>query len=117
VVPPLVNLIQVVVNLLTNAVKYGAGKRIELTLSGDDAVIRVKDQGIGIAGEDLGRIFEPYERAVTFTSIGGLGLGLYISRRIVEAHGGTLRVTSEVGRGSAFTAVLPRKLAAVRAIG
>lgn len=106
---------QVVVNLLTNAIKYASGKPITMSLSqvGDDAVIQVRDQGIGIAPEDMKRIFEPYERA----SISGLGLGLFISRRIVEAHGGTLRVTSELGRGSVFTAVLPRNVAEARAAG
>jgi signal transduction histidine kinase len=63
------------------------------------------------------RIFEPYERAVNYTSISGLGLGLYISRRIVEAHGGTLRVSSELGRGSVFTAVLPGSVAPALAAG
>jgi signal transduction histidine kinase/PAS domain-containing protein len=110
---------QVVVNLLTNAIKYGSSKPIVLSLSqsGEDAVIQVRDQGIGVAVEDMKRIFEPYERAVNYTSISGLGLGLYISRRIVEAHGGTLRVTSELGRGSVFTAVLPRNAVPVLAAG
>jgi signal transduction histidine kinase len=110
---------QVVVNLLTNAIKYGSSKPIVLALSqsGEDAVIQVRDQGIGVAVEDMKRIFEPYERAVNYTSISGLGLGLYISRRIVEAHGGTLRVTSELGRGSVFTAVLPRNAVPVLAAG
>jgi signal transduction histidine kinase len=110
---------QVVVNLISNAIKYGSGKSIGLSLSlaGDNAVIQVRDQGIGIAPEDMKRIFEPYERAVNYTSISGLGLGLYISRRIVEAHGGTLRVASEPGRGSVFTAVFPRNIVAARAAG
>jgi signal transduction histidine kinase len=110
---------QVVVNLLTNAIKYASGKPILLSLSqsGEDAVIQVRDQGIGVAVEDMKRIFEPYERAVNYTSISGLGLGLYISRRIVEAHGGTLRVVSELGRGSIFTAVLPRNAVPVLAAG
>jgi signal transduction histidine kinase len=110
---------QVVVNLISNAIKYGSGKSIGLSLSlaGDDAVIQVRDQGIGVAPEDMKRIFEPYERAVNYTSISGLGLGLYISRRIVEAHGGTLQVVSELGRGSVFTAVFPRNVAAARAAG
>jgi signal transduction histidine kinase len=67
----------------------------------------VRDRGIGIAPEDQQRIFERFERAAS-RNFGGLGLGLYITRQIVEAHGGTIRVSSQLGMGSSFTVELPR---------
>ena len=69
--------------------------------------IAVRDHGIGIAPEALERIFERFERAVSSRNYGGLGLGLYIVRRIVEAHGGTIRVESAPGEGSTFLVELP----------
>ncbi len=100
---------QVVQNLLTNAWKYGRGKPIHcLVRSQDDrAVLTIRDHGIGIAAADQRRIFEVYERAVSKDEVSGLGLGLYIARRIVEAHGGTIRVDSEPGKGATFTVELP----------
>ncbi|MGZ6089353.1 MAG: PAS domain-containing sensor histidine kinase [Polyangiales bacterium] len=100
---------QVVINLLTNAVKYGAGKPILVRVEedGDIARLRVCDQGIGIAPSDVDRIFGRFERAVP-ANYGGLGLGLYITRHIIEAHGGTIQVESELGRGSEFVVALPR---------
>jgi signal transduction histidine kinase len=102
---------QVVTNLITNAIKYGLGKPIELrTLkAGNQAVIEVQDQGIGIAPENQERIFERFERAVSADNISGLGLGLYITRQIVAAHDGAIRVRSELGQGATFAVVLPRK--------
>lgn len=100
---------QVVTNLLTNAVRYGHGKPIDITLARDGEAVRlvVRDHGIGIAPEDQQRIFERFERASS-RNFGGLGLGLYIARQIVEAHGGTIHVSSELGVGSSFTVELPR---------
>jgi PAS domain S-box-containing protein len=100
---------QVVANLLSNAIKYGAGKPIvvRLTVHDDMARIDVQDEGIGIAPDDAERIFARFERAVSMRHYGGLGLGLYIAREIVEAHGGTITVRSELGKGSTFTVVLP----------
>ncbi|ADO75550.1 Sensor protein [Stigmatella aurantiaca DW4/3-1] len=102
---------QVVENLLTNAIKYGAGKSIQLVLKEEagGVVLRVKDHGIGIAPEHQARIFERFERAVSERNYGGLGLGLYITRTIVELLGGTIRVQSEPGQGAAFTVDLPRE--------
>ncbi|MCE9668805.1 ATP-binding protein [Myxococcus stipitatus] len=102
---------QVVTNLIDNAVKYGAGKPITLTLEQGPtrARLRVRDQGIGIAPEHLPRLFGRFERAVSERHYGGLGLGLYITRTLVEAMGGRVRVESEQGRGSTFTVDLPRE--------
>ena len=69
--------------------------------------ISVKDQGVGIASADLPRIFDRFERIHSSNNIEGLGLGLYITRQIVEAHGGTISVESQVGTGSLFTIELP----------
>jgi signal transduction histidine kinase len=98
-----------VVNLLSNALKYGAGKPIELVVGVDDgrAFLTVRDHGIGIRPIDQARIFERFERAVSL-DYGGLGLGLHITREIVRAHGGVIRVESELGAGAAFTVELPR---------
>jgi NO-binding membrane sensor protein with MHYT domain/signal transduction histidine kinase len=99
---------QVVNNLLSNAVRYGQGQPVDITVRAreDEAWLSVKDRGIGIAPEALSRIFERFERAAS-RNFGGLGLGLYITRQIVEAHGGTISVQSELGVGSTFTVKLP----------
>jgi PAS domain S-box-containing protein len=101
---------QVLVNLLSNAVKYGAGRPISLRLeaAGDRIRIAVADEGIGISAADLGRIFTRFERAAPVRNYGGLGLGLYITRHIVEAHGGRIDVSSQPGQGSTFIVDLPR---------
>lgn len=101
---------QVLTNLLSNAVKYGSGKSVEVALGADDRSITlaVHDDGIGIAPEDLSRVFGRFERAVSSSHYGGLGLGLYITRQIVAAHGGTIEVESRPGKGTTFIVVLPR---------
>ncbi len=101
---------QIVTNLLSNASKYGAGRPIEVTLDGDSEAVRlaVRDHGIGIAPQDHERIFHRFERAVSVRHYGGLGLGLWIVRRIVEALGGHISVESRPGDGSLFTVELPR---------
>ena len=100
---------QVVTNLLTNAMKYGEGRpvRIILRREADKALLIVRDEGIGIAEENHRRIFERFERAVPASTVSGLGLGLYIVKRIVEAHGGEIGVESELGKGASFTVRLP----------
>lgn len=100
---------QVVVNLLNNAMKYGAGKPVSVTLrqEGKSAVLIVKDSGIGIPPEKHEVIFERFERAVSPSNFGGLGLGLFIARQIVEAHHGSIKVESELGRGATFIVRLP----------
>lgn len=99
----------VIENMVTNAIKYGEGKPIEIKAyqSGDTAIISVSDHGIGISDEDQKKIFQKFERAVSVKKFSGLGLGLYISRKIVEAHGGVILLESKVGHGSTFRIELP----------
>ncbi len=101
----------VVTNLVSNAIKYGANHPVEITLAdeGERARLEVKDRGIGISPEDQQRIFGRFERAVPSRHYGGFGLGLWISRRLIEAHGGSIQVESEPGRGAGFTVLLPRR--------
>ncbi|HEU0036119.1 MAG TPA: PAS domain S-box protein [Kofleriaceae bacterium] len=101
---------QVLVNVLANAIKYGAGRPVCVHARGDgDRVsLTIEDHGIGIDAADLDRIFGRFERAAPLRNYGGLGLGLYISRFIVEALGGTIRVSSQAGQGSVFHIELPR---------
>jgi signal transduction histidine kinase len=100
---------QVIVNLLSNAAKFGAGEPIAVRVErvGEQARLTVADRGIGIDAEGLTRIFQRFERRVSASHYGGLGLGLYICRRIVEAHGGTIAVRSTLGAGAAFMVELP----------
>jgi signal transduction histidine kinase len=101
---------QVVTNLLSNAIKYGAGNPIRLRVYEEGETVRlvVEDQGIGMGPEQQKGIFRAFGRAVSPRHYSGLGLGLYIVRQIVEAHGGTIRVKSRPGSGTTFTLMLPR---------
>jgi len=100
---------QVIANLLVNAIKYGGGQPVRLTVERADGAARltVRDEGIGISTEDQERIFDRFERAVPVRSYGGMGLGLYIAQQIVDAHGGRIQVRSARGQGSTFTVDLP----------
>lgn len=100
---------QIIVNLLTNALRYGDGKPVEVHLEADDSYVRihVRDQGIGISEEDQARIFESFERGSDNQVAAGLGLGLYISKQLAEAHGGALTLQSRLQEGSTFTLGLP----------
>ncbi|WP_437284954.1 AAA family ATPase [Sorangium sp. So ce406] len=100
---------QILINLVSNAAKYGAGSLIHVGVrrEADRAVLVVRDHGIGIAEADQARIFERFERAVSVRNFGGLGLGLYIVRWIVAAHGGSIRVESKPGAGATFIVELP----------
>jgi len=113
---------QVIINLLTNALRYGGGKPIEIVVAIDpragaaiDAAqarvqevrIDVIDGGIGISEADQQRVFEPFERGSANGEVKGLGLGLAISRQLAAAHGGRLGVTSDGKRGSVFSLTLP----------
>jgi signal transduction histidine kinase len=102
---------QVLFNLLTNALKFTVrGGHVDVTARGDDdhVVVSVRDDGIGIAQADQVRIFEEFQQVGTSQLQEGTGLGLALSRRFVELHGGRLWVESEPGQGSTFTFTLPR---------
>lgn len=100
---------QVVTNLLTNALRYGQGRPVSVTVatSGTEALVSVRDRGMGIAPEDQERIFEQFERAQGDAQVPGLGLGLYIAREIAQAHRGQLAVRSTPGEGAEFILSLP----------
>ena len=102
---------RVVTNLLSNAFKFGAGQPVEIVVESDEdgARLEVCDRGIGISPEQHARIFERFARGVSSSEYGGLGLGLYIVQRIVDALGGELRVESAAGEGARFIVVLPRR--------
>jgi PAS domain S-box-containing protein len=100
---------QIFNNLFSNATKYspaGADVLVTVTVDAPLARVRIADRGVGIPAEALPHLFDRFFRARTAPKQ-GLGLGLYITRRLVEAHGGTIAVESEVGRGTAFTVSLP----------
>src|SRR3569623_473965 len=101
---------QIVTNLMTNARKYGTGKPVRVVVDSDpaEAWIEVHDRGIGLQRRDLVRIFEKFERAASPESYSGFGLGLYITRKLVDAHGGRIEVSSEPGKGAMFRVRLPR---------
>jgi len=101
---------QVLTNLLSNAFRHAPGTRVDVTLTArPDAVsLEVRDRGEGVATEQIEAMFGRYKRGDAARERGGLGLGLYISRLVVEAHGGRLRAHGEVGVGCTFTMDLPR---------
>jgi signal transduction histidine kinase len=101
---------QVVAQLLANALKYGAGKPIEVSVRGEGAwaVLSVRDHGHGVRPEERDRIFQRFERAVSIRNYGGFGLGLWIAREVIEALGGEIAVDSVPGDGATFRAALPR---------
>jgi anti-sigma regulatory factor (Ser/Thr protein kinase) len=96
---------QVVTNLVSNAIKYGDCKPIDVAVEGqkDRAVITIRDRGLGIAPHDHERIFGRFERAASSRHFGGIGLGLWIVKQIIDALGGTVAVESHPGKGSTFT--------------
>jgi len=103
---------QVVGNLLENAVKYspeGSEIFVDVQDRGDQVVTSVCDRGIGIPSDELSQVFERFHRGrqVSSTNYGGLGLGLYITRQIVDRHGGTIWVESKEGAGTTFYFSLP----------
>jgi two-component system sensor histidine kinase VicK len=109
---------QVVNNLLSNAIKYSpVGSKIELGVRPrrnpqgipQEVIIWVRDQGIGIGVRDLPHIFERFYRAATFdgSSISGFGIGLYLTKELVQDHGGRIWAESTLGQGSTFFVALP----------
>lgn len=103
---------QVVLNVLSNAIKYGnreTAVNVHLEKASDEAVIRIKDRGIGIPEKDLERIFERFYRVdkARSRSMGGTGLGLSISKNIIEAHGGSIVINSRTGEGTEVVIAFP----------
>jgi CheY-like chemotaxis protein/anti-sigma regulatory factor (Ser/Thr protein kinase) len=102
----------VIVNLVQNAIKYSPqGGRVEVSVerNGSQARVTVTDQGIGIPKEEQGHVFERFFRAhnAATRNYGGLGIGLYVSKEIVERHGGAFEVASEPGKGTIFAFTIP----------
>ena len=104
---------QVVSNVVSNAVKYGAHRPVLISVTSTDAsaVLRIEDHGIGIAPEQYGRVFNRFDSLVSARHFGGFGVGLWMTRKIVEALGGSIDFTSERGQGSTFVVTLPRHVA------
>jgi two-component system phosphate regulon sensor histidine kinase PhoR len=101
---------QAIGNLLSNAIKYSADTKkilIRLFRKSDQVCVEVEDRGIGIPEDKLSRIFEQFYRIEQKEGITGTGLGLTVVKEIVEAHGGTISVTSEIGKGSRFIVRIP----------
>jgi len=101
---------RILLNLLTNAQKYSTPAtpiRVQAQSTGDAVTISVIDQGQGIRPDDLPHLFSRFYRAKSDRRADGIGLGLYITRLLVEAHGGQITVNSTVGQGSTFTFTLP----------
>ncbi|MFE8603916.1 ATP-binding protein [Archangium violaceum] len=100
---------QVVTGLLLNALKFGEGRPIDVRVTPGDGTVRlvVGDHGIGMPEDERERLFERFGRGVPVRHYGGLGLGLYLTRQLVAAHGGHISVESRPGEGSTFTVELP----------
>ncbi len=100
---------QVLTNLVSNAKKYGRGNPISVRIEGRTKLVRIQvtDQGIGIDPNEIDRIFDRFHRAVDIQNYAGLGIGLFIVKEIVTAHGGRITAESRVGQGSTFTIELP----------
>ena len=105
-------MMQAISNLLSNAIKYSAENKkifIKLFKKSEYAYIEVEDRGIGISNDQLSRIFEQFYRIDQKEGVSGTGLGLTVVKEIIEAHGGTIEVESEVGIGSRFMIRLPKR--------
>lgn len=101
---------QIIGNLLSNAARYGAGRPVSVHVTQDETTVQliVRDQGIGIATQDLARIFQRFGRASNVGRHEGFGIGLWVVAELCKAMGGHIEVESELGQGSIFTVVLPR---------
>jgi len=105
---------QVAANLISNAIKYspeGGEVDVQLEPRGDELMLAVSDHGLGMSPEAKARLFEPFRRGLSLGGIPGVGLGLYVARRIVEAHRGRIEVESSLGTGSTFRVFLPAQVA------
>ena len=102
---------QIIINLMTNAIRYGKGKPIQVSLKveSEEAVLKVIDRGIGISEQDQQKVFDAFERGNDNGVKTGLGLGLYICKKLAEAHAGEICVFSQKDVGSTFTLRLPIK--------
>jgi signal transduction histidine kinase len=100
---------QVLTNLLSNALKFAPGKPIDVLVEnrGNRVLLGVCDRGPGVAPEDRLRIFDRFERTRTAEGVGGIGLGLWIAKQIVRAHGGEIRIDATPGGGASFWVDLP----------
>ncbi|WP_225410252.1 sensor histidine kinase [Stigmatella hybrida] len=105
---------QVVTNLLSNSFKYAAECKVEISMTqeGTEAVLILTDSGPGLPEKDIPRLFNRFERAVPMSHYGGLGLGLYVCRQIVTAHGGTISADNAPSGGARFTIRLPTEVLA-----
>jgi two-component system, OmpR family, sensor histidine kinase MtrB len=113
---------QVLTNLISNAIKYspsGSAITVELRAAGPKAIeLSVRDRGVGIPEDGLERLFQPFSRVGLSTeAVPGVGLGLYVVGRIVEAHNGRIEVESAVGQGSTFRVTLPLEYEGIRVKG
>jgi signal transduction histidine kinase len=100
---------QALTNLLANAIKYGAGKPIAVSVRrhGNDVMLQVRDHGPGVPEPELARLFRRFERASSIRNYGGLGLGLYFIQAIVDAHGGSVTAQNMPDGGARFQITLP----------
>jgi signal transduction histidine kinase len=104
------SLSEVFVNIIGNSIKYspdGTSVRLDAEAQGQNLVISIKDSGIGISQEDLPHIFDGFYRGKSAQAMAGHGIGLAVSRQIVDAHNGSISVTSELGKGTTFMVTLP----------
>jgi signal transduction histidine kinase len=101
---------QICSNLLSNAVRYGLGNPIDITVTtqGATAVLEIRDRGLGIPADELEIIFERFERGSRSRQTGGFGVGLWVVKKLCRALGGDVEVQSKPGQGSTFTITLPR---------
>lgn len=100
---------QAITNIISNAIRYGRNNPIDITIKKyySNAQIIVEDHGIGMNKNTQKKIFDLFERGVAQENYKGLGVGLYITRQIIDAHGGTIKVISKEGKGSTFILILP----------
>ncbi len=103
---------QVLNNLIGNAIKFSPpGSTVSMEVEQDERAVtfKVVDEGEGVLPQEREKIFEPFRRSTTHGNVPGVGLGLYVSKRIVEAHGGVIQLSTSPGRGAAFSIVLPKE--------